>query len=101
MMSQLLDPMDQIPIIGFFTHVRWPENKGVWEGAVTWLIPFFMKKTSAAIHKVRLFLKERLLCGSVKGLLTSYVKVVNLLLEAYKTDYINAETEKELYASLN
>lgn len=73
------------------------DNNGIHEGAAMWLVPLLINNTAAAVAlTVCLSLKDSLSHCSVKEvMLTTYVRIVNLILETFATDGIIAETDTE------
>lgn len=59
-----------------------------------WLIPFIMNKSAAAALTAHHSLKSILSHGRDKeGMLTSYIQVLNHLLETYETYFIIAQSD--------
>lgn len=76
MKSQLFHFRDLMEIIGILYTINMACVHGTGhEGAATWTVPFFVKKTAAAVPTKAFSLRARYSFGSVKeGLITSLVQ---------------------------
>lgn len=102
MITPMFNPCDPIPIISFLIWIKLAsDTNGVREVSAMWLFHFFINKISSAVQNARLSadVTDRKYSWSVSCKtkhFATFLQVLNVLLEKYATNEVNAETESEI-----